>query len=179
MIGSWLGKFVGFIGGYNFNKHSYCEHANVLSNSYPYCALAQSILIITPHVRLRIGGAADAATTAYGGVVRFLRETCMFVLVSNHPGHRSVAWPSPPIRKRQERCYPEYSASGSRGAIPSTPQAEGGVLSQVLRKRQSGCYPKYSASGRRGAIILKIKCHFITGTSAKSAHDNLVHPIHL
>ena len=60
------------------------------------------IVISTPHVRLRIGGAADAVTTAYGGVVRFLRETCMFVLESNHPGHRSVARPSPPIRKRQE-----------------------------------------------------------------------------
>ena len=60
------------------------------------------IVISTPPVRLRIGGAADAVTTAYGGVVRFLRETCMFVLESNHPSHRSVARPTPPIRKRQE-----------------------------------------------------------------------------
>ncbi len=147
-------------------------------NNYPSCALAH-----------RRGSRCRDNGIRRGG--SFFKRN-MHVCFSEQPPRPSLsrlAFPSYPqaaggvlsrvLRKRQERCYPEYSASGSRGAIPSTPQAEGGVLSQVLRKRQSGCYPKYSASGRRGAIILKIKCHFITGTSAKSAHDNLVHPIHL
>ena len=42
--------------------------------------------IVTPTVRLRIGGAADAVTTAYGGVVVFKRNMneCLFEEI-NHP----------------------------------------------------------------------------------------------
>jgi len=61
MIGSWPGKFVGFIGGYN------------LINT-PTVRLRIYFQIVTPTVRLRIGGAADAVTTAYGGVVVFRRN---------------------------------------------------------------------------------------------------------
>ena len=42
--------------------------------STPHVRLRIYFQIVTPTVRLRIGGAADAVTTAYGGVVVFRRN---------------------------------------------------------------------------------------------------------